>query len=396
MIKDIREKFNLSFSELLYSQVIDRVNRDFGKQVPFHIAESPVFVPPQLGKKILDAGRFVCSHLLDPSSLESTTAIVPPILRDSCNSKFPECLAIDFGVIENEQGELDCQLIELQGAMSLFGFTDILATAYQEIYGLHGNYTPYLSGLNAGPYNMLLKRCLVGNHDPENVVLLDIYPAKQQNQIDFYAIQTKLSIPTICISDMHFEDDKIFYFLGGRRIRIERIINRVLIEELNSYPELSACFSFEKHYEVEYINHPAWFYRVSKYIMPSLKGPNFPHCMQLEEAVIKELDLSRYVLKPIFSFGGHGIELNPSKQMVEELKNKTNYILQERVKYASCISTPKGNVKLEIRLLLLWDADISNYVPVITLARLSKGPFMALSCNKDAWIGASVCLFELD
>ena len=99
-------------------------------------------------------------------------------------------------------------------------------------------------------------------------------------------------------------------------------------------------------------------------------------------------DLNRFVLKPLFSFAGLGVEVDVTKDILDKVVDKSNYILQEKVEYAPLIETPDEYAKVEIRLMFLWDDK-----PILTtnLIRTSKGKMMGVDFNKNkTWVGSNI------
>jgi hypothetical protein len=107
-------------------------------------------------------------------------------------------------------------------------------------------------------------------------------------------------------------------------------------------------------------------------------------------------DLSKYILKPLFSFAGQGVEIDINLEMIQNIPDPENWILQEKVAYADCIVTPTGNAKAEIRLFYFWDENKNKYIATNNLTRLSKGKMIGVNYNKSAtWVGGSLAYFEI-
>jgi hypothetical protein len=106
-------------------------------------------------------------------------------------------------------------------------------------------------------------------------------------------------------------------------------------------------------------------------------------------------DLSQYVLKPLFSFAGQGVIIDPTPEDLQQIQDPYNWILQRKVNYAPVIPTPDDPAKLEIRLFYFWPDDAPKPIPTLNLARLSKGKMVGTRYNKDRmWVGGSICFFE--
>jgi len=110
----------------------------------------------------------------------------------------------------------------------------------------------------------------------------------------------------------------------------------------------------------------------------------------------KNLNLGDYVLKPLFSFAGQGVNLHPDQATIDKIDDKHNYILQQKVKYAPLVKTNTAkNSKVELRILYVWSTDENRLKPVINLTRMSKGEMINVSHQVDeTWIGSSISFFE--
>ena len=155
-------------------------------------------------------------------------------------------------------------------------------------------------------------------------------------------------------------------------------------------------FNFQDEVDVEWIGHPNWFFRISKYTMPLLKGNYVPKSYYLNQLESIPEDLENYVLKPLFSFAGAGVEIHVTKEMIDGIKNKANYLLQEKVAYHPIIETLDEPAKCEIRMMLLHNKKDNTTQIVSNLMRLSKGEMIGVKYNKDkTWVGGSTGFFEI-
>src|SRR5207237_1123147 len=120
------------------------------------------------------------------------------------------------------------------------------------------------------------------------------------------------------------------------------------------------------------------FFRISKVLLPALVGTNeaVPNAMLLSEADPNSLDLSQYVLKPLFSFAGTGVVIGPTLEEVEGISQyaRHHYLLQEKVEYANAFSSPDGaEVRAELRIMLVWPETETKPKAMHTLVRLTRG-----------------------
>jgi hypothetical protein len=146
---------------------------------------------------------------------------------------------------------------------------------------------------------------------------------------------------------------------------------------------------------VEWVPHPNWFYRISKFMLPMIHHPYVPKTYYLNEVTQLPRDLENYVLKPLYSFAGQGVIIDVTGSDIEKITDPENWILQRKVKYADIIKTRDVPAKAEIRIFYFWKKGAARPVAVNNLARLSKGKMIGVRYNKDKeWVGGSVAFFE--
>ena len=392
MIQKYRTQFNQEFSQEKYQQVNDLIKEKCGYEASFRLSESPIFLTKDFQEKLDDACKTIISQIKNMSDQELSKAI-PANCNVPNDTKNPHFLAIDFGICQNENGEIIPQLIELQAFPSLFGFQKLFEEVIIDVY-------PFLNDLKKSlskeDYIRELKSVIVGNENPENVILLEIFPEKQKTFIDFALTEQYLGIKTVCLTKIKKEGKKLFYDNNGKLIPINRIYNRVIFDELDKIEGLETEFDFRENVDVEWITHPNWFFKISKYILPKLKHEYVPKSYFLPDFPENE-QLENFVLKPLFSFAGSGVNLNPTQEIINEIEDKENYILQRKVNYAPLFEDINGDFsKAEIRLLFAWNPEKENPELLVNLVRMTKAAMVNVDFNKkDAiWIGSSMAFFE--
>ena len=303
-------------------------------------------------------------------------------------------MAFDFAICRNNQGELDPQLIEMQGFPSLFFYQHFLAQKYTQHFAVSETVS-HLFGRTSLEYVTHMKQLLLNGHDPENVILLEVEPEKQNTRIDFLATFNNTGIRPVCISKVKKSGRNLFYDHESKRIPIHRIFNRVIFDEFSKRSDLKCEFNLTEEVDVEWAGHPNWFFRISKFTMPFLKTPFVPETNFLNELKSIPADLENYVLKPLFSFSGSGVVFNVTHNDIDKVSDPENWILQRKVNYEPVILSPDGLVKTEIRMLYSWKPDDHDPQLIINMARLSKGEMIGVKYNKNkTWVGGSVGFFE--
>jgi hypothetical protein len=398
MLESARVRYNQQFSQEKYQAFLHAVGTAFGEAPTFRISETPVFVPAYLREQLIRGVEDIVQNLVQPDFKARSAAAIPAHLKVPNEDEHTVFLQLDFGICDGPDGRLIPQLIEMQGFPSLYFFQLMLANAYKKHFDIPPHLNYLFNGLTDETYTGLLRETIVGNSKPENVILLEIEPEKQNTRIDFWGSEHHLGIKTLCLSKVKKEGRDLYYFdEQGRRVGIERIYNRIIFDELEKRNDLPREWDMFSEVNAEWVGHPNWFFRISKYTLPFLNTPFVPKTLFVNELKEIPTDLENWVLKPLFSFSGQGVKINIAKSDVENVDDPSNYILQRKVHYMPGIQTdrPDEPSKCEIRMMLLWAKGWDRPKLVNNLVRMSKGEMVGVRYNagKD-WVGASVAFFE--
>ncbi|MCQ4140939.1 MULTISPECIES: hypothetical protein [Chryseobacterium] len=391
MIPKYRKQFNQEFSQEKYNQFKEILEQKSGLETGFRISESPLFLTKEFESKLIDASESIISQIKNLPE-ETLQKAIPDNCRVPNDTKQPHFFTIDFGICKSENGEIEPQLIELQAFPSLYAFQKVFEQTFCDVY-------PFLSELqNKMPHDDFknyMKDLLLGDENPENVILLEIYPEKQKTAIDFVLTEKLLGIKTVCLTKVKKEGRKLFYENDGKLTEIRRIYNRVIFDELDRIPDLKTEFDFREDVDVTWVTHPNWFFKISKFLLPLLQHQFVPKSYFLHEFPESE-NLENFVLKPLFSFAGSGVNLNPTKEITDAIEDKENYILQRKVTYEPIFEDINGEFsKAEIRLLYIWRENDERPILLENLGRMTKAAMVNVDFNKkDAiWIGSSNAFF---
>jgi hypothetical protein len=395
MIPEIRKKFNSKYSDTVYKNYVNEINSILEYPADFRISETPVFLTEDLTIKIIEACNEISAQLLTHEYKEYSKHAIPEGWNVPGETEHPEFLQIDFGITKDYNGTYIPKLIELQAFPTIYGYQYFLNKIIRKHFDIDNGFTPYFNGYNEDSYISSLKEIILNGHSPENVILLEIQPERQKTRIDFSAIKNLTSIEPVCISKVYKKGKELFYLKDNKETRIDRIYNRVIFDELMK-TDIKPGFNITDEYDVEWTGHPNWFYKISKYSLPFLKSNYASKAFFLNKFFWDThhhesrhlINLSKYVLKPLFSFAGTGVEIDPTQDQLDSIKDKKNYILQEKIEYAPVIQTPDGYSKFEIRMMYLWK---DKPVLVNNLVRMSKGKMMGVDYNKNkTWVGSSL------
>jgi hypothetical protein len=395
MIPALREAFNQSFLPATYQHFLQSLEASAGAPIAFRVCETPCFIPKALLDQMAEYGRDLVLQLVDnPDYRRASDVTVPARYNVANESPRPMFLQVDFGLVRNANGELEPKLVELQAFPSLYGYQPVLAKQYIESYGLDAGLGIYLGGYDHGSYLELMRRVIVGSHDPENVILLEVHPEKQKTLCDFLVTQRDLGIAIVNILKLKKRGRRLFYEKDGREIRVQRIYNRCIMDELErSHIELP--FDVTEPLDVEWAGHPNWYYRISKFSVPYLVHRCVPKTWLLDRNSTVPLDNENYVLKPLYSFAGLGIKFHPTQADVDAIPadQRSHYMLQERMRFEPVIATPHGMTQAEIRIMYVWPEG-GELTPVLPLLRMGRGMMMGVDHNRNLeWVGGSAALW---
>ena len=395
MQKILRDNFNKNFTEERYSSYMNNIDAVSPGALDFRIAETPIFIPKEFTKKMLDACEDIIDIIVAPNFKALTERSIPDDVKVPGDEEHAECMVFDFGICENAAGQYEPQLIEMQGFPTLYAFQAFqseIATAYAE---LPANYSSYLNGYSKESYIQLLKDIIIGQDNLNEVILLEIYPDQQKTRIDFDATKQLIGVKTVCLTKLKADGKTLYYEKeNGRKQIVKRIYNRLIFDDLQQQKNLTDLIDLKKEYDVKWIPHPNWFYRISKFTLPFIDNPYVPETFFLNE-ITMPVNLDEYVLKPLFSFAGMGVVIDVTQHDIDNITDPENWILQKKVKYAPIILTPDEPAKAEIRLFYFWKDEWERPIAVHNLARLSKGKMIGTRYNKDkTWVGGTIAFFE--
>jgi hypothetical protein len=392
MIPSYRRDFNLRFTSEKHARFRREMTSRCGMEVPFALCETPCFFPHALVERMADDGKALIHQLVEnPDYRARSEASIPAEFRVPNESPHPMFIQVDFGLVRDSAGELQPKLVELQAFPSLYAYQPVLSQAYIDVFDLDPELRYFLNELDSAAYQRLLQDAIVAGHDPANVVLMEVHPEEQKTRPDFLLTGKLLGIPTVCVTQIRKEGQRLFYEAGGRQIPIERIYNRTIVDELER-KGIRLPFDFRDDLEVEWAGHPNWYFRISKYSIPYLKHPSVPRTWFLDQLTEVPVDLENFVLKPLYSFAGLGVVIAPSRKDIDAIPTakRSEYILQERLNFTPVVETPYGLTKVELRIMYVW---LDTLVPVLTIVRMGRGLMMGVDHNKNmAWVGSSAAL----
>jgi hypothetical protein len=424
VIPELRSQFNQRFRSSQYELLQSLLERGCGAPVGFRVAETPVFLPVTLLQQLASSGAEMAKALVaDSEYLESARQAIPSGYRVARETAHPNFLTADFALVKDDGavGGFAPRLVEIQAFPSVFGYQDVLNSAYREAFALSGSLGTYLGGLDEMGYWNLMRTTILGSHAPENVVLTEIDPMNQKTLPDFLVTANRLGIKVVNIRSLKADRNRLWYQDdSGRWVPIHRIYNRAIADELIA-GNVKLPFALDADWDVEWAGHPNWYFLISKFSIPWLFGksrrfPVVPPGVFLQDFldgdgkdrlvaagvplpadIRQDTVYQELLLKPLFSFAGKGIQFEPSHAQLEEIPRprRGQYLVQQRMHFEPTIVTPHGLTQAEIRILYLWP-DGGELTPALSLVRLGRGKMMGVDHNKNQeWVGASGAFYPI-
>jgi hypothetical protein len=399
-----RSLFNQHYTEELYGRMCALMDERLATpRFDFRLAETPLLLPAGLREKCERVAWEILEIIRRPEVIRKCEAAVPDRYRVPRVDPLPHFVAIDLGIVRGAAGELEPRLIELQGFSSLYGMQLVQGGIWGEVVatlpGMPPRWTALFSGLDHDAYVNLLRRTVIADADPEQVVLLDLDPATQKTRPDFHATARLIGVRAVCVSELIRDGRRLLAPKDGRRVPVRRILHRVVFDEL-ARRNTALCFDYRDDLDVVWVSHPNWYWIWSKYTLPFIEHPAAPRTRRLDEVDPLPDDLSRYILKPLFSFAGQGVRVDLDRSVIEEIprEQRSGFLLQEKVEYAPALVAPDGaGVKAEIRMMFLCPEDSGEMTLAINLCRLSRGKMHGVDHNKGLkWVGSSVAIWPVD
>ena len=403
MQKTFRTLFNQRYTEAFYTDFMRSLEAKVGTVIPYRVAETPFFVPDALRDRLASHAREILDQVTQPSVIDEMRAAIPKTFDVPNMDAQPHCVQIDFAITQNADGSLDGRVVELQAFPSLYAMMvqklEVMRGALAKLSPeLERDWSIFYGDLDRESFIPRLASAILDGNDPKEVVLLDLAPESQKTYPDFIATKQLVGIDAVCPTKLVKEGNRLFREKDGKRVRVSRIFNRIVFDEL-AKAKVTLPFDYTEELDVTWCSHPNWYWVISKYSLPFVKHQAVPRARTLSE-IGKDIpgDLENYVLKPLFSFAGGGVKVDVTREDVDAVPEaeRAGYILQEKITYHPGIPMPDGNgVKAEVRMMFLRTPGDAKPQLCLNLVRLSRGKMLGVDQNKNlTWVGGGIGLFD--
>jgi hypothetical protein len=396
MDQPFRQLFNSQFTPAIYEQYTRELSRRLDSTFEFRLAETPLFLPDDFKQKATESANAIVEQLSDPTLIERMKAAIPERWNTPGMDALPNLAQVDFAVVRDANGNLVPKLIELQGFPSLTSMQivqrDVWRETIAQMDGLDIAWSCWYSGYDRDAFVDLARRTIVGANDPAEVILMDIDPPRQKTYPDFAATKLLFGVDAVDPTSLVRRGRQLFRADGTP---VRRIYNRVVFDELIQ-KGIELPFDYREELDVQWAPHPNWYWVWSKYSLPFLRHESVPRATFVSELERIPDDLSGYVLKPLFSFAGGGVNVEPTRADVDAIPaaERHAWCLQEKIEYEPALqAVDGGGVKIEIRMMFLRPDDEPKPILAQNLVRLSRGKMLGVDFNKQfTWVGSTVAL----
>lgn len=383
----------------MFQQFLGRLESMVGPS-PFRVAETPLLLTHALRDTLARSATEIVEQLSVPERTRELERAIPAHLDVPGRDAIPNCVQVDFALTRDADGTVRPQVVELQAFPSLYALMTLMSDAWAETFStlpeLAGDWRCFVDHDREDAIS-LLGRTILGGEDPSEVVLVDLEPSRQKTSQDFIATRHLFGVDSVCITDIGVEGNRLFRTVDGKRRPIRRIYNRLVWDELLRR-EVKPAFDWRAPLDVTWCSHPNWYWVWSKYALPFLDHPAVPKARFVHTLEETPADLSRYVLKPLFSFAGSGVVVDVTPEHLAAIPEaqRSDWVLQEKIDYAPMFQAPDGGgVRAEVRVMLVRPPDAPALVPLLNLVRMSRGSMMGVDQNADIdWVGGSVAMWK--
>jgi hypothetical protein len=390
-----RPIFNAAFSQGLFDAFLERLQARVGA-IPFQVAETPLMMTHGLRDWLARNAKEIVDQLSQPALIAKLKLAIPAHYNVPGMDFLPNCVQVDFALTKNDSGAMEGRVVELQAFPSLYALMPMMAEAWGEtLNGVPGLEADWRWSIDEPASSLeLLRQTIVGGEDPVEVALVDLTPELQKTAPDFEATRLMFGVEAVCVSELIKRGRALYRKRpNGQIVQVKRIYNRMVFDELE-VKKAVIPFNWNEELDLTWCSHPNWYWTWSKFALPSLTHPAVPQARFLSDITELPADLTRYVLKPLFSFAGAGVVVDVTDEDIQKIpfEQRANWVLQEKITYADAIKMPDGNgVKAEVRVMLARPPNGNDLIPVICLVRLSRGKMLGVDFNKGlTWVGGSV------
>ena len=213
----LRSRFNADFTPDKYEALLRCVNETEKWPADFRISETPIFLTRDFTDDVTRARDEIVDLTRTPEFARHAADAIPAGLEVPNETAHPNFLVVDFGICEID-GRLVATADRAAGVSQPLRFPTARLHCLRKAYpAIPRNWTSSFGGMKDEAYLKLLRRIILGDSNPENVILLEIEPEKQKTRIDFACTETLLGVRPVCLTKISKRGRQLFYERDGAR-----------------------------------------------------------------------------------------------------------------------------------------------------------------------------------
>src|SRR3954466_12538989 len=163
-----RPLFNRAYSEPFFQKYMGLLVSQLG-EFPFRVAETPLLMTHELRDWLAKAATEIVGQLSEPKRLEMLKKAVPKERDVPGMDPLPNCVQVDFALVEGPDGKIEGKVVELQAFPSLYALMMLMSDSWEQamadVPGLGGPWSCFM-WMDRAPAIDLMARTIVASADP--------------------------------------------------------------------------------------------------------------------------------------------------------------------------------------------------------------------------------------
>jgi hypothetical protein len=214
--------------------------------------------------------------------------------------------------------------------------------------------------------------------------IMDMAPSQQFTRFDLYGSAHLWGLDVIDADTLRVNDGVLQTPAANDNEAwrdVPHVVNRFIMHESPRSQELAQMVSQAK---TTWCNHPGWFYRVHKGLLPELPLAPRERCARADQWRSLGLPAESLVLKAVDSWGGAAVHLNVDAQTIDQLTDAHRWIVQPRYEQAPVLTARDGTpLYAELRVIIALKPGEDPWIAG-RLARVFRGAM----ASAKGWRGA--------
>jgi hypothetical protein len=123
-----RPPYNRAYSEAFFQKYMGLLVSQLG-EFPFRVAETPLLMTHELRDWLARAAVEIVGQLSEPARLEMLKKAIPKERDVPGMDALPNCVQVDFALVQGPGGNIEGRVVELQAFPSLYALMSMMAEA---------------------------------------------------------------------------------------------------------------------------------------------------------------------------------------------------------------------------------------------------------------------------